>query len=89
MFRLLGRHPDLAIPAVAALIGTTTALARGLLDQLVRAHLAQEIGPGEFGMHNLLRAYATEPALAGLPGRGQATPVSPEYPGSTGVHLMR
>lgn len=69
VFRQLGRHPDLAVTAVATMISTTTARARGLLDQLVRAHLAQETSPGRFRMHNLLRTYATELALAGATGR--------------------
>ncbi len=29
-----------------------------MLDVLVRAHLIQATGPGRYGLHDLLRAYA-------------------------------
>ena len=65
-FRLLGLHPgaDLDPYAAAALAGTTVARTRQLLDQLVRAYLIQAAGPGRYGMHDLLRAYARELAAA-------------------------
>ena len=34
------------------------------LDVLARAHLVQPAGPGRYGMHDLLRAYARELAAA-------------------------
>ena len=34
--------------------------ARRLLDTLARAHLIQPYGPGRYGLHDLLRAYARE-----------------------------
>jgi DNA-binding SARP family transcriptional activator/Tfp pilus assembly protein PilF len=63
-FRLLGLHPgpDFEIYAVAALTGSTLAQARRLLGLLARAHLIQPSGPGRYGMHDLLRAYAAEQA---------------------------
>ena len=60
-FRLLGLHPgpDLDPYAAAALTHTGLDQAQHLLDALVRAHLVQITGPGRYGMHDLLRAYAT------------------------------
>jgi len=59
-FRLLGLHPgaDLDTRAAAALIATTVADARRLLDGLLRAHLVYSTGPARYGMHDLLRGYA-------------------------------
>jgi DNA-binding SARP family transcriptional activator/tetratricopeptide (TPR) repeat protein len=63
-FRLLGAHPgaDFDAYAAAALTGSSASLARDLLDQLARAHLVYPAGPGRYGMHDLLRAYAAERA---------------------------
>ena len=60
-FRLLGLHPgpDLDPHAAAALIDTSVEQAQQLLDLLARAHLVQPASPGRYGMHDLLRAYAT------------------------------
>jgi DNA-binding SARP family transcriptional activator/Tfp pilus assembly protein PilF len=65
-FRLLGLHPgpDLDPYAAAALTGTTVERAGHMLDQLARAHLIHTAGPGRYGMHDLLRAYARELAAA-------------------------
>ena len=65
-FRLLGLHPgpDLDPYAAAALTGTTARAGRPVLDLLARAHLIQPAGPGRYGMHDLLRAYARELAAA-------------------------
>jgi tetratricopeptide (TPR) repeat protein len=59
-FRLLGLHPgpDFDRYAVAALTGETAERADRLLEQLARAHLTQPAGPGRYGLHDLLRAYA-------------------------------
>jgi len=64
-FRLLGLHPgpDFDPYAAAALIHTSVEQAQHLLDQLARAHLIGPTSPGRYGMHDLLRAYATH--LAG------------------------
>ncbi len=63
-FRLLGLHPgpDLDAYAAAALTDTNPTEASRLLEQLRRAYLIQPAGPGRYGMHDLLRAYAAEQA---------------------------
>jgi tetratricopeptide (TPR) repeat protein/transcriptional regulator with XRE-family HTH domain len=65
VFRLLGLPPgaDIDAHAVAALTGTGVDEARESLDVLCRPHLADRAGPGRYGMHDLLCAYA-----AGLAG---------------------
>jgi tetratricopeptide (TPR) repeat protein len=65
-FALIGLHPgeDLDGHAAAALTGTSIAQARRVLGRLHRASLLQETGPGRYGMHDLLRAYAREQAAA-------------------------
>ncbi|WP_069866697.1 AfsR/SARP family transcriptional regulator [Streptomyces malaysiensis] len=62
LFRLLGVHagPDIAAPAAASLVGIPVPQARRLLIQLTRAHLITERAPGQYGLHDLLRAYAME-----------------------------
>jgi tetratricopeptide (TPR) repeat protein len=57
LFRRLGLHPgpDLDAPAAAALAGGPV---DGVLDALVRAHLAEPVGRDRYGQHDLLRAYA-------------------------------
>ncbi len=59
-FRLVGLHPgaDLDAHAAAALTGDEVAQVRGQLELLVRAHLVRSAGPGRYGLHDLLRAYA-------------------------------
>jgi DNA-binding SARP family transcriptional activator len=66
LYRLLGLHPgpDLAIAATASLAGLPPARAHALLAELTRAHLLTEHAPGRYAMHDLLRAHATELALA-------------------------
>jgi DNA-binding SARP family transcriptional activator/Tfp pilus assembly protein PilF len=65
-FRLLGLHPgsDLDPYAAAALAGVTLERACHLLGQLAQAHLIQPALPDRYGMHDLLRAYACELAVA-------------------------
>jgi tetratricopeptide (TPR) repeat protein len=60
-FRLLGLHPgsDLDLYAAAALTDTDLGQARRLLDLLTRANLIHHTDRGRYGMHDLLRAYAT------------------------------
>jgi tetratricopeptide (TPR) repeat protein/transcriptional regulator with XRE-family HTH domain len=72
-FALLGLHPgaDLGAHAAAALTGTSPAAARRALGRLHRASLIQASGPGRFGMHDLLRAYACELAAAADTAGGQ------------------
>jgi DNA-binding SARP family transcriptional activator/Tfp pilus assembly protein PilF len=66
VFALIGLHPgnDLDADACAALTGTTAASARRVLGRLHRASLLQGSGPGRYGLHDLLRAYAREQAAA-------------------------
>ncbi len=61
-FRLLGLHPgpDLDRYAAAALTGGPVGEADRLLALLSRAHLVHGTGPGRYGLHDLLRAYAQE-----------------------------
>jgi DNA-binding SARP family transcriptional activator/Tfp pilus assembly protein PilF len=61
-FRLLGLHPgpDFDSYAAAAATGTALEQVRRELDALTRAHLIQSAGPGRYGLHDLLRAYARE-----------------------------
>jgi DNA-binding SARP family transcriptional activator len=65
-FRLVGLHPgpDLDASAVAALTGVTATQARDVLALLARAHLVHQAGAGRYGMHDLLRAYAGQLAMA-------------------------
>ncbi len=62
LFRLLGLvpGPDIAIPAAAALAGTSVGEARTLLDRLAGAHLLEPHSPGRYACHDLLRLYAVE-----------------------------
>ena len=66
LFRLAGLHPgsDLELYAAAALTRATVPQARRALEVLARAHLIQPAAPGRYGMHDLLRAYASEQACA-------------------------
>ncbi len=60
-FRLLGLHPgpDLDPYPAAALADTDLDHARRTLELLARAHLVHRTSRGRYGMHDLLRAYAT------------------------------
>jgi hypothetical protein len=59
-FRLLGLHPGthFDVYAVAALTGATLTGARLHLDELVDAHLVEEIQADRYRLHDLVRAYA-------------------------------
>jgi len=61
-FRRLGLHPgpDLDPYATAALTDTSRDHAHDLLDLLACAHLVQLASSSRYGMHDLLRAYATD-----------------------------
>jgi tetratricopeptide (TPR) repeat protein len=65
-FRLAGLHPGTELDAysTAALTGTALDEAKNSLDVLARAHLIHLIGPGRYGMHDLLRAYARDLACS-------------------------
>ena len=64
MFRLSGLHPgpDISLDAAASLSAVPADQARKTLDELTRAHLAEEYLPGRFTFHALLRAFAEEQA---------------------------
>jgi DNA-binding SARP family transcriptional activator/tetratricopeptide (TPR) repeat protein len=66
LFRLLGLHhgPDIATSAVASLVGVAPAQARVLLAELAGAHLVTPHPSDRYSVHDLLRAYAAELALA-------------------------
>jgi tetratricopeptide (TPR) repeat protein/transcriptional regulator with XRE-family HTH domain len=66
VFRLAGLHPGphLDLHAAAALAGITPGQAEQALLGLVESGLMQLTGPGRYGMHDLLRAYAREQAGA-------------------------
>jgi DNA-binding SARP family transcriptional activator/Tfp pilus assembly protein PilF len=65
-FRLAGLCPgsDFDGYAAAALRGTNLDMASHALDLLARAHLIQPTRLGRYGMHDLLRVYACELAVA-------------------------
>jgi tetratricopeptide (TPR) repeat protein len=76
MFGYLGLHPgrDVDAYAVAALAGTSLNESRRLLAELARAHLVEPAsgsGPGRYGMHDLLRAYARETVVDAQPARAR------------------
>ncbi len=62
LFRLLAEHPGPDIPALAAasLAGVRPGQALRLLEELCEANLLAAPQPGRFGLHDLLRAYASE-----------------------------
>jgi DNA-binding SARP family transcriptional activator len=66
MFALLGVHagPDITIPAAASLAGIPPPQAGQALNELTEANLIAEHSGGRYAMHDLLRAYATEQAIA-------------------------
>ncbi|WP_328497930.1 tetratricopeptide repeat protein [Streptomyces sp. NBC_00414] len=62
LFRLLAVHPgpDITVPAAASLSARAVCDTRRLLAELVQAHLLDEITPGRYASHDLLRTYAGE-----------------------------
>jgi tetratricopeptide (TPR) repeat protein len=66
VFRSLGllAGPDVCASAVAALIAADTATARQLLELLATMYLVEESGQDRYRLHDLLRLYAAERALA-------------------------
>ncbi|MEU0151099.1 AfsR/SARP family transcriptional regulator [Micromonospora fulviviridis] len=60
LFWLLGLHPGERFDGAvaAALIELPLPEAQDLLDELVDAHLAEEVEPGRYRLHDLLREYA-------------------------------
>lgn len=72
LFRCLGMHPgpDADAHAVAAFADIPVAAARAGLESLYTDHLVEEVQPGRYRMHDLLRLYAR--ALADI------DPIDPE-----------
>jgi tetratricopeptide (TPR) repeat protein/transcriptional regulator with XRE-family HTH domain len=64
LFWLLGLvpGPEVSAPAAAALGAGPVPQASGLLERLAGAHLVEPRGPGRYGLHDLLRAYARQRA---------------------------
>jgi len=80
VFRLLGlwQGPSISLPAAAVLIGVSeqdTADVEDALEGLVDAHLLDSPRPGWYRFHDLLRAYATERAMAEEQEEGRAAAV--------------
>jgi len=65
-FRLLGilSGGDVSLPAAAALLATTLARARELLEHLVDAHLLESPTADRYRMHDLVHVFAAERARA-------------------------
>ncbi|HEX3778775.1 MAG TPA: BTAD domain-containing putative transcriptional regulator [Pseudonocardiaceae bacterium] len=61
-FRLLSLHsgPDIALAAMAGLLGRPEPDTRRLVTELTRARLITEHHPHRFSMHDLIRVYAAE-----------------------------
>jgi DNA-binding SARP family transcriptional activator/tetratricopeptide (TPR) repeat protein len=66
MFRLMGLHPGPSadVYAAAALTASSAGLAARSLGTLARAHLVQLAGTDRYSLHDLLRDYARELAVA-------------------------
>jgi len=62
LFRFLAEHPgpDISESAAASLAGISHALARRALTDLTDTHLVDQVVPGRFAIHDLLRLYAAE-----------------------------
>ena len=62
MFRLLGLHPgpDIGICAAASLAAVPVRQAREMLRDLSPLHMVTEHAPRRYGLHDLMRAYASE-----------------------------
>jgi DNA-binding SARP family transcriptional activator len=68
--RLLGlpAGPDIAVPAAAALFGVPGCQAERLLEHLVDASILEGYAPGRYRMHDLVKSFAAERAVADEPG---------------------
>jgi len=76
-FRLLGlwHGSSISSEAAAALFGTPEFAAEDALEVLVDAHLLESTASGRYKFHDLLRVYASERAVADLPGPGREAAV--------------
>ncbi|MEO3887399.1 BTAD domain-containing putative transcriptional regulator [Nonomuraea sp. B5E05] len=66
VFRSLGLHPgpDLSLDALTAMVGLAPEETRDAVDTLARAHLVHHDAQHRLTMHDLIREYARELALA-------------------------
>lgn len=66
LFRLLGLVPgaDFGVAAAAALAGIAAEEAQRRLDRLATAHLIGRVGEDHYALHDLLKAYVAELAVA-------------------------
>nr|WP_042191655.1 BTAD domain-containing putative transcriptional regulator [Kibdelosporangium sp. MJ126-NF4]CEL20209.1 transcriptional regulator, SARP family [Kibdelosporangium sp. MJ126-NF4]CTQ97434.1 transcriptional regulator, SARP family [Kibdelosporangium sp. MJ126-NF4] len=66
MFRKLGLVPsnDIGLDAAAALSGLPRGRAKDALDQLIATNLLEQPRPGRYQLHDLIRLYATNMAVA-------------------------
>ncbi|MBB5873597.1 DNA-binding SARP family transcriptional activator [Allocatelliglobosispora scoriae] len=62
LFRLLGLHPgpEISLAAAASLAGRPPRRAATLLAELARSHLIDEFRPQRYGLHDLMRLFASE-----------------------------
>jgi tetratricopeptide (TPR) repeat protein len=74
MFRLFGVAPGyhFSADAAAALAGVAPREASATLNTLADAHLIEQVAPGRYGLHDLLRLYARQRAVAEDPERTAA-----------------
>jgi DNA-binding SARP family transcriptional activator/tetratricopeptide (TPR) repeat protein len=64
VFRKLGLHPanDISLDAAAVLADLPVAQTKQALDQLVDAHMVDQLRANRYELHDLIRLYATEEA---------------------------
>jgi tetratricopeptide (TPR) repeat protein/transcriptional regulator with XRE-family HTH domain len=62
VFRLLGvlPGPDFDAPAAGTLVDMTPDRVNAVLEELVDTHLVQELSPGRYRLHDLIRRYAAD-----------------------------
>jgi len=77
LFRLLGLHdgPDLGLAACAAMAGLGLDECADVISLLLDSNLAEEHAPGRYRLHDLLRLFAHECALAQEPDASRAEAV--------------
>jgi DNA-binding SARP family transcriptional activator len=77
-FRLLGlwHGPTISSAAAAALFDTTEDLATDVLETLVDTHLLEATSPDRYKLHDLLRVYSSERAVADVPGQARDAAIS-------------
>ncbi|MCK2239752.1 MULTISPECIES: tetratricopeptide repeat protein [unclassified Crossiella] len=69
LFRLIGLHPTdgVTTEAAAALVGTSRDEAQQQMDALAAIHLIEPVTTNRYSVHDLVRDYATDLALAHEP----------------------